>query len=207
MKKKILYSSLTALTLIALTSCATVQPYDQTGYEKVQVIDVFDKKSLTLNNDNVPLSAIIQPENLTLSPVVDIATLKLIDTETSNVASSAVKQADKKAEITEALANGEVVDTTLSDDYEEKTSGALALEATEKSFKFINTPTAFNNSIAVYDYIPNMIYEIITSPGKITDFTLRPDEQIAGTPIVNDTANWTFSMGTSLEDGKSVQHL
>lgn len=206
MKRTILYLT-AALTLVTAVSCATVEPYNQTGYERVQVIDVFDKNKMISLDDQVPLSSIIQPSELKLSPVIDIETLKIIDTDTANVSASTVKQEEKKNEITEALANGEAVDTTLHDDYDVTTSGALALEATEKSFRFINTPTAFNNSIAVYDFIPNMIYEIITSPGKITDFTLRPGEQIAGAPIVNDTANWTFSMGTSIEDGESVQHL
>ena len=67
--------------------------------------------------------------------------------------------------------------------------------------------TDFDNSIAIYDFIPNKIYEIITSPGKITDFQLKPGEQISGTPFVTDSTNWKFTMGTSVENGETIQHL
>lgn len=193
-----------------LASCTTVDGYDQSTYDRVQVVDVYsdeDIKRYTSNGDSVPLEHVIQPEDLVLSPVIDIATLQEMETTTDNVKASSQLQEEEKNRIEEALANGEKVDTSLSDEYDEVSSGQLAVEATEKSFVHVKHATDFDNSIAVYDFIPNKIYEIITSPGKITDFQLKPGEQISGTPFVTDSTNWKFTMGTSVENGQTIQHL
>lgn len=200
-----------ALMLVALlASCTTVDGYDQSAYDRVQVVDVYsddDIKRYTSNGDSVPLEHVIQPEDLVLSPVIDIATLQEMETTTDNVKASSQLQEEEKNRIEEALANGEKVDTSLSDEYDEVSSGQLAVEATEKSFVHVKHATDFDNSIAIYDFIPNKIYEIITSPGKITDFQLKPGEQISGTPFVTDSTNWKFTMGTSVENGETIQHL
>ena len=193
-----------------LASCTTVDGYDQSTYDRVQVVDVYsdeDIKRYTSNGDSVPLEHVIQPEDLVLSPVIDIATLQEMETTTDNVQASSQLQEEEKNSIEEALANGEKVDTSLSDEYDEVSSGQLAVEATEKSFVHVKHATDFDNSIAVYDFIPNKIYEIITSPGKITDFQLKPGEQISGTPFVTDSTNWKFTMGTSVENGQTIQPL
>lgn len=193
-----------------LASCTTVDGYDQSTYDRVQVVDVYsdeDIKRYTSNGDSVPLEHVIQPEDLVLSPVIDIATLQEMETTTDNVKASSQLQEEEKNRIEEALANGEKVDTSLSDEYDEVSSGQLAVEATEKSFVHVKHATDFDNSIAVYDFIPNKIYEIITSPGKITDFQLKPGEQISGTPFVTDSTNWKFTMGISVENGQTIQHL
>ena len=193
-----------------LASCTTVDGYDQSTYDRVQVVDVYsdeDIKRYTSNGDSVPLEHVIQPEDLVLSPVIDIATLQEMETTTDNVKASSQLQEEEKNRIEEALANGEKVDTSLSDEYDEVSSGQLAVEATEKSFVHVKHATDFDNSIAIYDFIPNKIYEIITSPGKITDFQLKPGEQISGTPFVTDSTNWKFTMGTSVENGQTIQHL
>lgn len=198
------------LIAILMASCTSMEGYDQSVYDRVQVVEVFpedDVARYTSSGDNVPLEHVIQPEELVLSPVIDIATLQEIESKTDNVKASSELQEDEKNRIEEALANGESVDTSLKDDYEEASSGQLALDATEKSLVHVKHATDFNNSIAVYDFVPNMIYEIITSPGKITDFQLKPGEQISGTPFVTDSTNWKFTMGTSVESGQTIQHL
>ena len=199
------------LTVGMMTSCATAQGgYDQSTFDRVQVVEVYPEEDISRyasSGDVVPPSQVIQPEELVLSPVIDIATLREVESTTDNVRASSDLQEEEKTRIEEAIANGEQVDTTLSDDYEEESSGQLALEATEKSFVHVDHSTDFDNSIAVYDFIPNKIYEIITSPGKITDFQLKPGESISGTPFVTDSVNWRFTMGTSVEDGETIQHL
>ena len=211
-KSKFTLIALMVLMVFAITSCASTSAFKDTGY--VQVIDVNGKPDLYDPDTDVPLSAVIQPEDLMVSPVIDITTLKAMESETDNVTtkSSLLEQEKKKDSIESALEEGFVVDTTLNDlEYGKEdgveTSGSLALKATEGAFEYIKSSSAYIESIAEYDYIPGRIYELITSPGAITDLRLQPGEQINGSPIVNDNVNWQFSLGSSLENGEAVQHL
>ena len=197
-----------------LASCQSAA-FDSDAYSRVQVIDVQGDRFRNLSED-VPMSAVIQPEDLTVSPVIDITTLREMETEMDSVGkaqSSLLLQEERKEDIeSELLAGNTLVDTTLDDSLYGKeegvaTSGSLALDATAKAFQYIGSSTAFVESIAEYDYMEGRIYEVITSPKAITDFRLKPGEQINGNPITNDTANWQFSLGTSLENGEAVQHL
>lgn len=192
---------------LVLASCqSTETPFGQGGYQRVQVIDIQGGRKVS---DDVPLSAVIQPEDLMVSPVIDITTLQEIEMATDSVVSSStLQQAERKAEIEAQYAAGEkIVDSSLDESEYGLTSGSLATKATEEAFQYIDSETAFQESIAEYDYIPGRIYELITSPKAITDLRLRPNEQIAGSPITNDSANWQFSMGSSIEDGQPVQHI
>lgn len=207
---------------IMLSSCATAgwTENNQTGYQRVQTIQVQGGESLDVASADIPLSAVIQPEDLVVSPVIDIASLKFLETPTQKVVSSTLEQAERKNEIIEALNAGETdVDTSLdesaygTEDAQPaagavpRTSGELAQEATRDAFQFIDSRTAYTESIAEYDWLEGRIYEIITSPSGITDFRFKPGETLAGSPITNDNVNWQFSMGTSVENGESVQHL
>ena len=193
--------------LLFLASCATAD-YPGTNYTKVDVIDVRGGREAVSTGD-IPLSAVIQPEDLMISPVIDITTLQEMETLTDNVTLSAVlAQAEKKDEIQKLIDSGiSGMDTELREEDYGRTSATLATEATEGAFEYIDSSTAFTGSIAEYDFIEGRIYELITSPAAITDFRLRPGEQIAGSPITNDSANWQFSMGSSVENGETVQHL
>ena len=193
---------------LALSAVSCASTGSGTNYNRIEVIDVQHGKKATATGE-LPLSAVIQPEDLMVSPVIDITTLKEVETPTDNVTGSAILlQAEKKNEIAQLLADGVVgVDTDLHEDDYGRTSGTLAAEATEGAFEYIDSASAFLESIAEYDFVEGRIYELITSPKAITDFRLRPGESIAGTPITNDSANWQFSMGTSIENGKTVQHL
>lgn len=197
------------VAVVALASCTTSETVRTNGYQRVQVVDVIDEQKYLSPNDEIPLSAVIQPEDLVTSPVIDITTLKELELLTDNVVgSSTLAQAERKNEIEAAFEAGNVtVDSELHEDAYGKTSGTLATDATEKAFSYITSATAYTESIAEYDYIEGRIYEIITSPTGITDLRLKPGEQIAGNPVTNDNMNWQFSLGTSIEDGVSVQHL
>lgn len=177
-------------------------------YDKVQVVNVNPTDYLN-SKSRVPLEAVIQPEDLTISPIIDIRTLKAeTERQTGSVVSSTIEQDKKKTEISEAIKTDPKTDTTLNDLEYGTSSGRLALDATENAFKYITASTAFEGAIATYDYMEGRIYEIITSPKAITDFRLRPGESIAGQPIVsNSGSSWQFSMGTSIENGVTVQHL
>lgn len=196
-------------TLIALVSCATVGT--SSDYDTVQVIDVQNMANWSNSQTNMPLTAIIEPEDLVTSPIIDIATLKADATyKQEQVKSSTLEQEVKKAEITEAVKEDPLADTTLDDTLygDGNSSGALAKQATDDSFTYLKSTENFTGAIATYDYIEGHIYEIITSPKAITDFRLKPGESISGSPIVNNnTSSWQFTMGTSVENGEVIQHL
>lgn len=209
--------------LITGVSCTTSSVVTSAN-TKAQVIDI-QKTDWSKASVDIPTTAIIQPEDLVVSPVIDITTLKAeTDTETATVHSSTLEQEVKKEEIKTALESDPTVSTDLDEDFSDgfktgsssasasassgKTSGQIASEATANSFVYISSSNAFTGAIAEYDYLEGRIYEVITSPNAITDIRLKPGESIAASPIVNDGGtSWQFSMGTSVENGESVQHL
>ena len=222
---------LASLSLLAsFTSCQTWKNDDKNnGIETAQVIEI-QRSAWTDSSSNIPPTAIIQPEDLVVSPIIDITTLKADTTaKTATVHSSTLEQEVKKNEIKDSLLTDPSTSTELDEDFsdgfktgsstttlvdkggnviEGTTSGKIASQATADSFVYINSSDAFTGAIANYDYIEGKIYEVITSPNAITDIRLKPGENIAAAPIVNDGGtSWQFTMGTSVENGVSVQHL
>ena len=206
--RRLIFIVAAAMLAVLAVSCTTTKAAEEKGYDTVQVIDV---KDWTKPSATVPLTAMIEPEDLVTSPIIDITTLKATDNaRQSSVKSSTLEQETRKAEIQEAVKTNPLADTTLDDtQYGEGTSsGAIASEATANAFTYITSSNAFTGAIAVYDWIEGNIYEIVTSPKAITDFRLKPGESITGAPIVNDGgSSWQFTMGTSVESGTTVQHL
>lgn len=213
------------MVLITGISCATNNTGTTYSNSRAQVIDI-QKSDWSKATVDIPTTAIIQPEDLVVSPVIDITTLKAeTNTATATVHSSTLEQQVKKDEIKTALEADPTASTELDEDFSAgfktgktnadssstvtgKTSGQIASEATANSFVYINSSNAFTGAIAEYDYLEGRIYEVITSPNAITDIRLKPGESIAASPIVNDGGtSWQFSMGTSVENGESVQHL
>lgn len=209
--KRIIAPIVLAAVVLTLPSCMTADSFgslEDTGYQRVQVIDVRANEDYLDPDADIPLSAVLQPEDLRISPVIDIRTLKTVDGPTVNVTSSTLAQEERKDEITSAINAGQVVDTSLDEsNYGDETSGALVENAANEAFEYVSNKNYFVQAIAEYDYVEGKIYELITSPRGITDFRLRPGEQIAGTPIVGNAADWQFSMGTSIEDGTTIQHI
>ena len=101
------------------------------------------------------------------------------------------------------------MDQSLSEEkYGDKTSGTIAKTAEEDSFVFLPNRSAYSNSIAEYDYSEGLIYEVVTSPGSVTDIRLQPGETLSGSPIMNNgTSQWQFASGVSVEDGERVEHI
>lgn len=199
-------AALAVLTLL-LASCMSTQDV-KTGsnWNRIQTIDV--RTSPYSADAELPLTAVIQPEDLVTSPIIDITTLRTLESETTSVVSSSLKNQEKtKSDIEQALSEGLVVNTKLKDDDNVPSSGLLAKQATESAFQYISSSTAFTESMAVYDYIPNRIYEIITSPSGITDLRMQPGEEIAANAIANGADSWTFQTAYSVEDGQTIQHL
>jgi type IV secretion system protein TrbG len=188
-----------------LASCSTTEKVSSIS-DGVQIITVQD---WTKANSNPPVTAVIEPEDLVTSPVIDIATLKADESAVqSSVKSSTLEQEVRKEEIQDAIKEDPLANTDLDDTLYGTSSGALATQATKDSFTYITSTANFTGAIATYDYIEGNIYEIITSPKAITDFRLKPGESITGSPIVNnDSTSWQFTMGTSVENGETIQHL
>lgn len=207
MKGKIKVSALLVLSVLLLASCMSTQDVkDGSNWTKIQVIDV---STDPYNADSdIPLTAVIQPEDLVTSPIIDITTLRVLEGETTSVVTSSLKNQEKtKNEIEQAISEGFIVNTNLKDDDSVVSSGLLAKQATENAFEYISSSTAFSESMAVYDYIPNRIYEIITSPSGITDLRMQPGEEIAANAIANGADSWTFQTAYSVENGQTIQHL
>lgn len=119
-------------------------------------------------------------------------------------------QEKRKDEITAKINNGEkIVDQSLSEDnYGDTTSGTIAKTAEEDSFVYLPNRSAYSNSIAEYDYSEGLIYEVVTSPGSVTDIRLEPGETLSGSPIMNNgTSQWQFASGVSIENGERVEHI
>ena len=207
MKGKMKVSALLVLSVLLLASCMSTQDVkDGSNWTKIQVIDV---STDPYNADSdIPLTAVIQPEDLVTSPIIDITTLRVLESETTSVVTSSLKNQEKtKNEIEQAISEGFIVNTNLKDDDSVVSSGLLAKQATENAFEYISSSTAFSESMAVYDYIPNRIYEIITSPSGITDLRMQPGEEIAANAIANGADSWTFQTAYSVENGQTIQHL
>lgn len=202
MRKSIFIMLIACVCILA--SCSTTAV---SGYDEVQIINVQD--SWTSAKSTPPITAVIEPEDLVTSPVIDITTLKADSaSKQSQVKSSTLEQQTKKEEIQEAIKTDPLANTDLDDSLYGVSSGSLATQAAEDSFTYITSTANFTGAIAVYDWIEGNIYEVITSPKAITDFRLKPGESITGSPIVNnDTTSWQFTMGTSIENGQTVQHL
>lgn len=209
MKKRTAKTILMALAALGmLASCATSKG-SGTDYSSVQIINVQDKADWTNAQSNLPLTAVIEPEDLVTSPVIDITTLKADRSfRQEQVKSSTLEQQTRKEEIQDAIKTDPLADTSLDDTQYGTSSGALAVKATSDSFTYLTSTDNFTGAIAVYDWIEGNIYEVITSPKAITDFRLKPGESVTGSPIVNNnSASWQFTMGTSIENGQTVQHL
>lgn len=193
--------------VLLLSSCTTTsRTVSDDG--PVQIIDVYGR-SYSSPSASLPISAVIEPEDLVTSPIIDITTLKAqTDAEQGAVRSSTLEQEVRKTQIQEQIKDDPLMDTTLDESVYGVSSGSLASEATDNAFTFITSSNSFTGAIAVYDWIEGNIYEVITSPKAITDFRLKPGESITGAPIVNDGGtSWQFTMGTSVENGVSIQHL
>ena len=182
--------------LLFISSCSTSS--NDSNWRRVEEISPVSSEAIT-------------PNGFTSSPILDIETLKIIEGIDSQSAKSITKlQEERKEEITLQIQSGEkIVDQSLSEEkYGDKTSGTIAKTAEEDSFVFLPNRSAYSNSIAEYDYSEGLIYEVVTSPGSVTDIRLQPGETLSGSPIMNNgTSQWQFASGVSVEDGERVEHI
>ena len=106
-----------AATAIMLVSCTSTVGTTESSYSKAQVINV-QKTNWADATAKIPPTAIIQPEDLVTSPVIDITTLKAeTSAATASVRSSTLEQEARKEVIKEAVESNPLADTTLTEDY------------------------------------------------------------------------------------------
>ena len=216
MRKIFLVFSILFVSFV-LVSCASTYEDKPKEEKTVRIIDVNttdDIANSSYFNYVDGSGTLVQPEGSVISSSISIDDLLRSENSMySTVFSSAETQAKVKQEIQKSIDEGNKdVDTKLDDTtYSQNigtTSGDLAKKATENSFTYINSLNSYQQSIAVYNYMEGRIYEIVTSPNSITDFRLRPGETISGEPVVNDGGtNWNFTIGTSTENGQTIQHI
>ena len=182
--KTILLFSL--ILLLFISSCSTSS--NDSNWRRVEEISPVSSEAIT-------------PNGFTSSPILDIETLKIIEGIDSQSAKSITKLQEESGE--------KIVDQSLNEEkYGDKTSGTIAKTAEENSFVFLPNRSAYSNSIAEYDYSEGLIYEVVTSPGSVTDIRLQPGETLSGSPIMNNgTSQWQFASGVSVEDGERVEHI
>ena len=71
----------------------------------------------------------------------------------------------------------------------------------------VDSATDFTNAIVEYSFLDGKIYEIFTSPNKVTDIRLAPGETISGEAAIGDSESWQMVTASSSENGRAVTHI
>lgn len=58
---------------------------------------------------------------------------------------------------------------------------------------------AIQNSLVVYNYYPNYMYRVYTSPQRVTVVRMKKGEEIIGNLVSGDTANWIIAVSADKE--------
>jgi len=85
---------------------------------------------------------------------------------------------------------------------------AAGVSAVENSNRAgIIRPQDYSHSAFIYDYNPDLVYEVYTQPLRVSDISLQPGEVIIDTPFVSDSERWDLGAGVSYDNGVPVQHI
>jgi type IV secretion system protein VirB9 len=68
-------------------------------------------------------------------------------------------------------------------------------------------PKDYSHAAVVYEYNPDIVYEVYCQPLRVTDVCLEPNETVLEPPFVSDSERWVLGGGASLEYGQNVQHI
>jgi len=77
----------------------------------------------------------------------------------------------------------------------------------ESNLAGIRPPGEFSYAAMIFDFNRDWVYEIFTSPLRITNITLEPGERITEPPFVSDSERWILGAGVSHRNGVPVQHV
>lgn len=90
---------------------------------------------------------------------------------------------------------------------EAESSGDFLTSSVSDNTVTVSSSTDFTNAIVEYNFLDGKIYEIFTSPNKVTDIRLAPGETISGEAAIGDSESWQMVTATSSEKGRSVTHI
>ena len=90
---------------------------------------------------------------------------------------------------------------------EEATSGDYLNSSVDSNTVSVGSETDFTNAIVEYNFLDGKIYEIFTSPNKVTDIRLAPGETISGEAAIGDSESWQMVTASSSEKGRAVTHI
>jgi len=71
----------------------------------------------------------------------------------------------------------------------------------------LQVPMKFINGIMYYAWDDSFVYEIHSTPYRITDLMLEPGEQVLEMPFLSEEKVWEIGAGVSAEKGQDVQHF
>ena len=90
---------------------------------------------------------------------------------------------------------------------EATSSGDYLNSSVARNTVSVGSGTDFTNAIVEYNFLDGKIYEIFTSPNKVTDIRLAPGETISGEAAIGDSESWQMVTATSSEKGRAVTHI
>ena len=90
---------------------------------------------------------------------------------------------------------------------EEAISGDYLNSSVDSNTVSVGSETDFTNAIVEYNFLDGKIYEIFTSPNKVTDIRLAPGETISGEAAIGDSESWQMVTASSSEKGRAVTHI
>lgn len=86
-------------------------------------------------------------------------------------------------------------------------SGDYLTSSVDENTVSVSSTTDFTNAIVEYNFLDGKIYEIFTSPNKVTDIRLAPGETISGEAAIGDSESWQMVTASSSEKGRAVTHI
>ena len=88
-----------------------------------------------------------------------------------------------------------------------ETAGVYLNSSVDMNTVSVSSETDFRNAIVEYNFLDGKIYEIFTSPNKVTDIRLAPGETISGEAAIGDSESWQMVTASSSERGRAVTHI
>lgn len=85
-------------------------------------------------------------------------------------------------------------------------SGPAAIAAANRTAWTPSRPDRFSDSLQVFDYAPGRIYEVWTSPLRVTTLSLSPGETVS-TLAAGDTLRWQIAEAASGEGAARQVHI
>ena len=68
-------------------------------------------------------------------------------------------------------------------------------------------PLDYSHAAMLYDYNPDLVYEIYAQPLRVCDIHLEPGERALEPPFISDSERWILGAGVSYSGGTPVQHI